>query len=446
MSTAIAARHETFHIVTYGCQMNDNDTEIMSGILEARGMQRVASEQDADVVLVNTCVVRDGAEERAINRLSNYAALKKKRPGMIVGVAGCMAQKDGALLLERVPHADLVVGTRDLFKIGNLVDEVSRSGERVIAIEDVDKPVFLDAHPVSRNNGLKALTTIMYGCNNFCTFCIVPKTRGREVSRPLREIVDEVQKLGDQGYKEVMLLGQNVNSYYYEKKDFADLLAALNNVSGIERVRYMTSHPKDCSDKLIDTVAACDKVCDNFHLPVQAGSNRVLRRMKRFYSKEHYLELLAKVREKIPTATFSTDVIVGFPDETDEDFEETYDLLEKARWDSAYIFYYSPRPGTKAATWIDSIPLDVKKHRLQRCLGRQEQISGEINRALVGRELDVLVEAVSKRRESEMIGRTTGDKSVIFAGSNEHIGKNVKVRVTDSYPYTLLGEIVSPAP
>jgi tRNA-2-methylthio-N6-dimethylallyladenosine synthase len=421
--------------------MNDNDTEIMSGILDARGMQRVQNEHDADVVLVNTCVVREGAEERAISRLSQYAALKRKRPGMIIGVAGCMAQKDGAALLERVPHADLVVGTRDLFKIGNLVDHIALNGERVVSIEDVDKPVFLDSQPVARNSGLKALTTIMYGCNNFCSFCIVPKTRGREVSRPLDEIVKEVHLLAEQGYQEVMLLGQNVNSYRHENHDFADLLVALHERSGISRVRFITSHPKDCSDKLIDTVASCDTICTNFHLPAQAGSNRVLRRMKRFYTQSDYLELVKKVRERVTGATISTDIIVGFPDETDDDFEQTYELLEQARWDSAFIFMYSPRAGTKAATWIDSIPLEIKKHRLQRCLGRQEEISGEINSACIGQRHQVLVESVSRKSEAELMGRTRGDKCIIFKGSSDLLGKVVTVEVTGSHPHTLFGEI-----
>lgn len=442
MLTAAKKTHETYCIVTYGCQMNDNDTEIMSGILEAKGMRRVQAETEADIVLVNTCVVREGAEERAIARLTNLAPLKRKRPEMIIGVAGCMAQKEGARVLERVPHADLVVGTRDLFKIGNIVDEIARSGERVIAIEDVDKPVFLDSHPVQRKSGFKALTTIMYGCNNFCTFCIVPKTRGREVSRPVAEILRELEHLVEQGYKEVMLLGQNVNSYYYEGNDFADLLAEANKVAGLERIRFITSHPKDCSDKLIDAVASLEHVCTNFHLPVQAGSNRVLRRMKRFYTKDDYLELVTKVRQRVPGATISTDVIVGFPDETEEDFQETYDLLERARWDMAFIFMYSPREGTKAAQWIDSIPMEQKKHRLQRCLGRQEEISGEINAAAIGSVERVLVEAVSKRSEEEMVGRTMGDKSVVFPGTTDLIGRLVDVKIDDSHPHTLFGELL----
>jgi tRNA-2-methylthio-N6-dimethylallyladenosine synthase len=445
MSTATPCQPQTFHIVTYGCQMNDNDTEIMAGILQARGLKPVRDESEADVVIVNTCVVREGAEERAVGRLSSMAAAKRRRPGMIIAVAGCMAQKDGERILERLPMADLVVGTRDLFKIGALVDTVARTRERIIAIQDIDKPVFLDAHPVQRKSGLKALVTVMYGCNNFCSFCIVPKTRGREVSRPVREVVDEVRQLADQGYREVMLLGQNVNSYRHEGSDFADLLAAVNEVSGIERIRFITSHPKDCTDRLITAMQSLDKVCENIHLPVQAGSNRVLRRMKRFYTREHYLDLLARLREQVPGVTVTTDIIVGFPDETDADFEETYALIEQARWDSAFMFMYSPRAGTKAAEWLDSIPLELKKHRLQRCIGRQEQISGEINASYVGRTIEVLVESVSRRSDQELMGRTRGDKCVVFPGAASLVGSLVQVRITESHPHTLFGEVAAAA-
>jgi len=441
-TSASTPKQETYCIVTYGCQMNDNDSEIMSGILEKKGLRRVETEAEADVVLVNTCVVREGAEERAVGRLNSLTTMKKQRPNMIVGVTGCMAQKEGEQVLDKVAHADLVVGTRDLFKIGELVDRVAEKRERVIAIDDVDKPVFLQDQPVRRRHGIKAFTTIMYGCNNFCSFCIVPKTRGREVSRPRAEIVAEIRTLAGQGYKEVMLLGQNVNSYYHGGDDFADLLMAVHEVEGIERIRYMTSHPKDCSDKLIDTVATHPKLCTNFHLPVQAGSNRVLRRMKRFYTQEHYLDLIQRVRERVPGATISTDVIVGFPDETQEDFEETYQLLEKARWDSAYVFGYSPREGTKAAQWIDSIPEEEKKHRVHRCIGRQEQISAEINAGFAGTTQQVLVESVSKRRAHEMMGRTSGDKCVIFPGGEELIGQLVDVRIRETHAHTLFGELL----
>lgn len=435
---------ETYCIVTYGCQMNDNDSEIMAGILEKQGLRRIEDEHEADVVLVNTCVVREGAEERAVGRVQSLSTTKKQR-GTIIGVTGCMAQKEGEEILKRLPHTDAVVGTRDLFKIDQIIEQVRSGGKPVIATQDVDKPVFLGDQPVRRAHGQKAFATIMYGCNNFCSFCIVPKTRGREVSRPPDEIVRELQGLVAQGYQEVMLLGQNVNSYMHKGVDFADLLRIVDQVDGLRRVRFMTSHPKDCSDKLIDVVADLDSICTNMHLPVQAGSNRVLRRMKRFYTRDEYLTLVQKVRERIPNATISTDVIVGFPDETDEDFEQTYELLEESRWDSAYIFMYSPREGTKSAQWIDSIPPEVKKHRVQRCIGRQEEISAEINKGYVGRTVEVLVESLSKKRDSEVMGRTIGDKCVIFSGDNSLVGQLVNVEIRESHAHTLFGHAVEPA-
>ncbi len=435
----------TYSIVTYGCQMNDNDSEIMAGILESKGLVPAQSPEDADVVIVNTCVVREGAEDRARGRLSTLGALKRKQRDKLIAVSGCMAQKDGEQLLRKLPYIDLVVGTRDLFKIGHLLDEVRRRGEPIVAIEDIDKPLFLGTQPVRRNSRVRGLVTVMYGCNNFCTFCIVPHTRGREVSRPVADIVDEVRRLVDEGFVEVILLGQNVNSYYDKgtKADFADLLAAVNEVEGLKRIRFVTSHPKDCSDRLIEAMATLEKVCEAIHLPVQAGSNRILRRMKRFYTKEQYLELLSRLRERVPNVCVTTDIIVGFPDETDADFQETLDLMAKARWDSAFMFMYSSRPGTKAAEWIDSVPLEVKKARLQQCIELQERTSEQINRELVGSLQVVLVESISKRSESQLMGRTRGDKAVVFPGPGSLIGQEVVVRITEGFAHTLRGEIVS---
>jgi tRNA-2-methylthio-N6-dimethylallyladenosine synthase len=422
--------------------MNDNDTEIMAGILQSRGLRRVNDPAQADVILVNTCVVREGAEDRAVNKMQNFAALKRRKPHLVLGVTGCMAQRDGQSLLERLPYADLVIGTRDLFKVGNLVEQVARTGERVVAVEDVDKPVFLGAEPVQRKHALKGLVTIMYGCNNFCSFCIVPMTRGRETSRPLPEIVSEIEGMVEQGYKEVQLLGQNVNSYRDGRHDFADLLAAVNAIDGLERIRFITSHPKDCSSKLIEAVASLPKVCTNLHLPVQAGSNRVLRRMKRFYTREHYLDLIRRCREQIPDCSISTDIIVGFCDETEEDFAETYDLIREARFDRAFIFMYSPRAGTKSAQWHDSVPLEDKKRRLARALALQENISGEIHRSLVGTTQRVLVEGYSRKSQSEVIGRTMADRCIIFPGDESLFGQTLDVVVTEGYPHTLFGRPV----
>jgi tRNA-2-methylthio-N6-dimethylallyladenosine synthase len=436
---------QSYHIVTYGCQMNDNDSEIMAGILESKGLRYCPSAEDADVVVVNTCVVREGAEERAVGRVTNLGALKRRGHEKIIALTGCMAQKDGEHLLDKLPYVDLVVGTRDLFNLGRLLDEFLHKGERVVAVEDIDKPIFLGAQPVRRSSTVRGLVSVMYGCNNFCTFCIVPHTRGREVSRPVEDVVNEVRQLVEQGYPEVILLGQNVNSYYDKARraDFADLLAAVNDVAGLKRIRFVTSHPKDCSPRLIEAMATLDKVCESIHLPVQAGSNRVLRRMKRFYTKEHYLSLLAQLRERVPGVAITTDIIVGFPDETDADFEETYELMKQARWDSAFMFMYSPRPGTKAAEWIDSVPLEVKKQRLQRCIELQERISAEINEGLLHTTQRVLVESVSKKSTQQLMGRTRTDKAVIFTGDPALIGQEVMVRITETFAHTLRGELVA---
>ena len=420
--------------------MNDNDSEIMAGILESAGFQYCPEAEKADIVIINTCVVREGAEERALGRLTNLAATKRQSQKILV-VGGCMAQKEGQELLEKLPFVDLVVGTRDHFRIHDLVQKVLERKEPLVAVDEIDRTEFPSELPVKRASSVRGLVTVMYGCNNFCTFCIVPHTRGREVSRPVADVVREVQKLVEEGYPEVILLGQNVNSYYDKASrcDFADLLARVNEVQGLKRIRFVTSHPKDCSPRLIDALASLEKVCESIHLPVQAGSNRVLRRMKRFYTCEHYLDLLAQIREKIPHVAITTDVIVGFPDETESDFEETYDLLEKARWDSAFMFMYSPRPGTKAAEWPDSIPLEEKRRRLQLCIARQEQISLEINQRLVGTVQEVLVESVSKKSDRQLMGRTRTDKAVVFDGDRSLIGKEVSIRITEAFSHTLRG-------
>ncbi|MGB9691948.1 MAG: tRNA (N6-isopentenyl adenosine(37)-C2)-methylthiotransferase MiaB, partial [Candidatus Sumerlaeaceae bacterium] len=411
----------------------------------ARGLVYEPAAEKADVVVVNTCVVREGAEERALGRVANLAAAKKQGTCKIIAVSGCMAQKEGHQLLDALPFVDLVVGTRDLFKLGLLIEQVFTSGERLVAVEDIDKPVFASVQPVRRFSQVRGLVTVMYGCNNFCTFCIVPHTRGREVSRPVGEVVEEVQRLAEEGYAEVILLGQNVNSYYDKQKraDFADLLAAVNDVNGIRRIRFVTSHPKDCSPRLIEAMATLDKVCESIHLPVQAGSNRVLRRMKRFYTKEEYLNLLEALRARVPCVAITTDIIVGFPDETEQDFEETYDLMQRAQWDSAFMFMYSPRPGTKAAEWADSVAQEEKKRRLQRCIALQEKISTEINAQLLGTVQKVLVESVSKKSDQQLMGRTRTDKAVVFNGSPALIGQEVHVRITETFAHTLRGILLT---
>jgi len=434
--------HSSYFLITYGCQMNESDSEAVAGDLAARGWQAASREADADAILVNTCVVRRSAEQRALGRIWQLAPLKKARPDLLIGILGCLAQKDGQALLKRYPHVDFVVGTRDLPKIGTLLGEIRQTRERVVCIEDIDKPMSFTAEPL-RQNSLKTRVTIMYGCNNGCSYCIVPATRGREWSRPAADVVAEVRGLAERGWREVMLLGQNVNSYHEGSHDFAGLLRLVAGVEGIERIRYVTSHPKDLSDRLIETVAETPAICENFHLPAQAGGDRVLARMNRGYGQADYLRLTEKIRRAIPNAAISTDLMVGFPGETEEDFQGTLELARAVRWDSAFTFIYSTREGTPAAAWPDDVPPAVKKERLQRLIEVQEKISTEINEAMVGSRQKVLVEGPSRRSNEMLMGRTRGDKVVILAGKSSLIGQTVALKITRGTAYTLFGEKVN---
>lgn len=430
-------------IITYGCQMNDSDSEMIGAMLAARGWERVSGEAEADVVLVNTCTVRRSAEQRALGRISQLQRLKQLRPEMIICVCGCLAQQQGQELLRRAPYVDLVVGTRDLARLPQLLEEVDSTGKKIAATDSLDRPVHYEARLV-RPAQLKALVTIMYGCNNFCSYCIVPYVRGREVSRPKSEIIAEIRdRVSTGGCKEVLLLGQNVNSYCNGDVDFPDLLAEVSQIEELARIRYITSHPKDASLKLIDRVAELAALCENFHLPAQAGSNRILERMNRHYTREDYLGLVREIRSRIPHAVISTDLMVGFPEETEADFNDTMELVEQVRWDSAFMFMYTPRPGTRAAQSEDSVPMELKKERLARLIQRQEEISEAKNQALIGHIEEVLVEGYSKRSRKQMMGRTRGDKVVIVPGDEQLIGRIVSVRISGASAHTLFGELIS---
>lgn len=433
---------KTFAVVTYGCQMNEHDSEIMAGLLRRRGMTSTEDVDNADVLVFNTCTVRDGAEQRAFARIASLNTTKIGNPDRIMAIAGCAAQDKGLELLEKFSHVDLVIGTRDYVKIDQLIDEVDRTGQRIVAIEDLDKPLSLPSIPV-RASKLKAFVNIMFGCNNRCTFCIVPTTRGSEYSRPIADIVAEVEALVREGYREVTLLGQNVNSYVDEQRaDFCDLLHALNAIDGLWRIRYTTSNPKSARERHLRAIADCEKVMENLHLPVQSGNNRVLRAMKRAYNIEHYRKLVAFYRELCPTGALTTDMIVGFPTETDEEFEDTMRLTEELRYDSQFMFMYSPRRGTVAAdTMVNDVPGAVKQARLQRLIDLQERITRELNADEVGRVHEVLVEGRS-RRGDEIMGRTRTDKTVVFPGDLSLEGALVHVRVTGAFAHTLQGELV----
>lgn len=438
----------TYHITTFGCQMNTYDTEVMRGLLEAHGWQPSDDETAADFVMFNTCVVRHGAEQRALTRIGQLARLKRERPGLVVGVAGCMAQKEGEALLEKLPHVDLLLGTRAIVRLGELLDKVCATGRPQVCTEILDEAYPERVTPV-RQDRHKALVNIIFGCNKSCAYCIVPRTRGREVSRPLAEIVAELRGLAADGFREVTLVGQNVNSYRRREGDqggragFADLLRACSAATPDMWIRYITSHPRDCNDAHIDAVAQCPNICENFHLPVQAGATSTLRRMKRAYTRERYLELAAAIRERVPGATITSDLIVGFPGETDEEYEQTLSLMAAVRFDAAFTYMYSPREGTPAAEeYADPIPLEVKKARLAQVIELQERHGLDRNRAHIGDELDVLVEGPAPRTSGDLLARTRGDKMVIAPGPAERIGRFARVRVRDANSHTLFGEFV----
>lgn len=434
---------ETYHISTFGCQMNAYDSELMAGILEARGLRPCATEDDADVVLFNTCVVRGSAEQRAIGRIDRLRPIKARHPERVVGICGCLAQRDAQALFDRAPHVDFVLGTRAFSHLSAILDRLAQGQGPIACVDEEHDPYAIDALPV-RRGGLKALVPIMTGCNNWCSYCIVPAVRGRESSRPAGAIVDEIAALCASGAREVTLVGQNVNSYRDGSTDFAALLERVHAIDDLYRIRYITSHPRDANARHLDAVAALEKVCDHFHLPAQSGSSTVLERMNRGYDRAHYLRLVEEVRRRLPDAAITTDLIAGFPGETDGDFSDTLSLVKTVRFDAAFTFLYNVREGTRAAQWADDVPLATKKERLARLIESQERISLEINRAWEGRTVRVLTETRARRADrpdarGNMMGRTTGDKCVIYQGDPQDIGRLVDVHIDEGAAHTLFG-------
>ena len=451
---------KTFHITTFGCQMNEHDSEIMAGLLTDIGYERKEERKDAEVLIINTCSVRENADKRFFGTLGQLKHRKEDDPDLVVAVCGCMMQQKHVVdtINQKYPWVDIVFGTNNLHRLPHLLDDLIQSRdsgeekkEREIWEEGGD---IVEGLPAERLFRCKALVNIMYGCNNFCTYCIVPYTRGRERSRAPEEILKEICVLAQDGVREVMLLGQNVNSYrgVWESGEnagetcaFADLISEIAKIDGIERIRFMTSHPKDISDELIDMFRTCPKLCRNIHLPVQAGSDDVLRRMNRHYTRESYLEKIRKLREAAPDITISTDIIVGFPGETEEDFEETLSLVREVRYDSAFTFLYSKRRGTPAESYEDQIPDDVMHERFDRLVDTIDTISAEKNAAYKGRIEEVLVEGPSKRNSLTMAGRTDGFKLVNFAADRDLTGEFVKVRITKGKTFSLEGELIDEA-
>jgi tRNA-2-methylthio-N6-dimethylallyladenosine synthase len=417
--------------------MNDLDAEHMDGLLRAAGWTRVAEFEDAQAIIINTCAVRGGAEDRAMGRVASLKALKSAGRAPVVVLAGCVAQKDGEALLERFPHLDIVVGTRDWPHLASLIER-ARAGERLVATDGIAAPLKRPAN-AERVSRIKAFVEIMIGCDNFCSYCVVPATRGREVSRSHRDVIGELEGLARDGYKEVTLIGQNVNSYRDGDTRFADLLRLVDRIEGLERVRFLTSHPKDLSDDLIEAMASCAKVCESLHLPAQAGSDRILEKMNRRYTRAHYETLVSKLRAAMPELVLSTDLIVGFPTETEEDFEQTLAMQETVRWDSAFTFMYSPREGTVAYAMADDVAPEEKQRRVAELIRRQEANALAINERMIGRRFEVLVENISSRNATELIGRTRGDKPVVFPGDVGQIGRLATVEIAAASPHTLRG-------
>lgn len=434
--------------------MNEHDSENIAGLLEAMGYSYVEDATKADVVVMNTCSIRENADKRFFGSLGQFKNLKKNNPDFIMCICGCMPQQQRIIdkLKESFPWVDVIFGTQTIGQFPELLDARIKTGKKQMAIIDnsAEIPEEMESKRMFKH---KALVNITYGCNNFCTYCIVPYTRGREKSRSLESVVCEIKRLVSDGVKEVMLLGQNVNSFKdVEGHTFADLIKAINEIDGIERIRFMTSHPKDISDELIDCYRTCDKLCNNIHLPVQAGSDIVLKRMNRHYNRAQYLEKVAKLRKVSPDITFSTDIIVGFPGETEEDFEDTLSLVREVRYDSAFTFIYSKREGTPAARFEDQIPEKVQHERFNRLVDTINEISLEKNEKYIGRVVDVLIEGTSKNNDSTYSGRTDDFKLVNFTipedlrinhnPTDSLIGEIVKVRITDAKTFSLEGELI----
>ncbi|MCR4401714.1 MAG: tRNA (N6-isopentenyl adenosine(37)-C2)-methylthiotransferase MiaB [Firmicutes bacterium] len=435
-----------YFICTLGCQMNEHDSEVIAGILEGRGYIAADALEEADVIIFNTCCVRENPERKVYGRIADLKRLKRANPDLIIGVCGCMVQQEGEpqRIAEKLPHVDLVFGTMNIHRLPELLDRVE-AGRKAVEVWGGEGGI-VERLPIRRADAVSAWVTIMYGCDNYCSYCIVPYVRGRERSRRFEDIVREVRGLGNSGFREVVLLGQNVNSYgrdLADGHDFADLLNALDGTPGIYRIRYTTSHPRDFSQKLIDTIAAARTVCEHFHLPLQAGSDKVLARMNRGYTQAHYLDLVRRIREAVPGASITTDLIVGFPGETEEDFLETLKVVREVRFDSAFTFVFSPRRGTAAARMADQVPENVKSERIQRLIAVQEAITAEINEGLRGRVVEILVEGESKTNPSMLAGRTRTNKLVVFPRDDRvRRGDLVKVKITKPQAWTQMGEVV----
>lgn len=435
-----------FYIRTYGCQMNEHDTEVMAGIFLALGYEPTDRTEDANVILLNTCAIRENAENKVFGELGHLKHLKTEKPDLLLGVCGCMSQEESVVnkILKTYNQVDMIFGTHNIHRLPNILHEAYMSKEMVVEVWSKEGDVIENLPKVRRGN-IKAWVNIMYGCDKFCTYCIVPYTRGKERSRRPEEIIQEVRHLAAQGYQEVTLLGQNVNAYGKDLEGLnyglGDLMDELRKID-IPRIRFTTSHPRDFDDHLIEVLAKGGNLMDHIHLPVQSGSTDVLKIMARKYTREQYLELVRKIKAAIPNVALTTDIIVGYPNETDEQFEETLSLYREVGYELAYTFIYSPREGTPAAKMQDNVPMEVKKDRLQRLNALVNELSAEAMKKYKGQIVEVLVEGESKNNPDVLAGYTSRNKLVNFAAPKSAIGKIVKVKITDTKTWSLNGEMV----
>ncbi|WP_426446956.1 tRNA (N6-isopentenyl adenosine(37)-C2)-methylthiotransferase MiaB [Paenibacillus sp. S-38] len=441
-------RDKYYLVQTYGCQMNEHDTETIKGLLEGLGYRATEDRKQADIILLNTCAVRENAEDKVFGELGHLKHLKTEKPSLLLGVCGCMSQEEATVsrILKKHPFVDLIFGTHNIHRLPFLVKEAMFSKEMVIEVWSKEGDI-IENLPKKRE-GLKAWVNIMYGCDKFCTYCIVPYTRGKERSRRPEDVIAEVRELARQGYKEVMLLGQNVNAYGkdFEGLDyrFGDLMDDIRKID-IPRVRFTTSHPRDFDDHLIEVLAQKGNLMEHIHLPVQSGSNEILKRMSRKYTREQYLELVAKIKAAIPDVVLTSDFIVGFPGETEEQFEETVSLVQEVGFDFAFTFIYSPREGTPAAGMEDTVPQDVKSRRLRRLNDVLSENMKRSNEKLLGQTVEVFVEGVSKNNDRVLAGRTRTNKLVHFEGPEELVGRLVQVHITDAPTFYIKGDWVQQA-
>lgn len=447
MNSIIDFKNKKYCVVTYGCQMNLHESEKISGILSGMGMSAVNEPENADVVVFNTCCIRDTAERRALGNIGKMKELKKKNKNLLIVVTGCMTQQNGFAenMKERYQYVDVILGTHNISDLENQIRIRLEKKKRVAAVLDTDGYIDDETTPVTRTSFPNAWVNINYGCNNFCTYCIVPYVRGRERSRDMKNIISECEKLINDGYKEITLLGQNVNSYGNDVPDenvnFANLLREVAKIDGKFRIRFMTSHPKDLTEDVVKAIRDNDKICNNIHLPIQAGSNSVLKNMNRRYTREHYLGLIDMIRRYLPDCGITTDIMVGFPYETEEDFLDTMDIVEKVRFSTAFTFIYSVRKGTKAAE-MPQIPYEIKQNRIKRLIARQNEITEEISKDYVENVYEILVEGMQEKKNGYVVGRTESGRLVSAKGDESMIGEFKTVKITAVKNAQLLGEIL----